>query len=729
VPILDDQKVLNEGREALSGVEADLRDQIDQKLLDKLREDKFGQKISELWQQANADRSNRLERRRTFLADWDSFLPSDSDAPYAGVSDLHLPVSFTVLKTYHARMYQAIMGELPMPKARRPDGIDREKLVYETMKYALKDWANEREGIEDAVDSWLWEWCGYGAGTLKARWDAKYERYVDVVTVNSFRSKTVVDAFGSERTIQIPHQEQREQEMLEPVSNGPCVDFVPEEDFVTVGGEGDPQKADVAAHSQWLTASEIWTQVDRKVFDDEAAKKVIKSGEDLKASDISGATKQQKAITSGETNVDVVSDHDRYHLIEAYCSYDVWGSGVNSEIVAWIHPKSHEILRATFLRRLNKTGKRPFFRAEFIKRPGAEHPLGLIEILYPIAKEIDFMHNCKVDAGMISSMPFFFYRATSSLKPEVIRYEPGMGIPVDDPQRDVMFPQLGNRSIYGAQEEAGLYTLVERLTGISDLTLGAMSGTQGAARTATGVRGLTNESNNNLDIHLKRLYKPWKQFLKYFLCLLQQRMPPGLSFRVTGEDGNNYFAMVADRSWLYGDFDFEIDPSSADSNPQVRVEKATQIYNLVMNPLLMQSGVVNQRNIFEAAKSLLTANGVKDWARYISEPQGVPLLLSPQEEALRLLNGVPTPVQPQGDHQGFLDFFQFLMKTPELLGSFGQQEVVALQKQATQHQQMLQALQQQQAQQSNLNQMRFNAAQSAQQAPTAMPAVMSQPAQ
>jgi hypothetical protein len=721
VPLLDDQKLVSEGREGkLDVAPADLRDRIDSKLLEKLREDKFGHKISELWLKANADRSDRLQRRQTYLSDWDQFMPSESDGPYQGTSDLHLPVSFTVLKTYHARMYQAIMGELPMPKARRPDAIEREKLVYETMKYALKDWSNEREGLDAAVDAWLWEWCGYGAGTLKARWEAKFERFTDVVTVQSTRSRSVVDAFGNERTIQEPFQEEKEQEKVEPVFDGPMVDFVAEEDLVCVGGEGDPQKADVAAHSQWLTASDLWTYSDRKIFDEEAVKKIIKATEDLKSGDPSGDIKQQKAILSGQSNVDVDSDHERYQLIEAYCSYDVWGSGVNSEIVAWIHPKTCEITRATFLRRLNKTGKRPFFRAEFFKRPGAEHPMGLIEILYPIAKEIDVMHNMKVDAGLFSAMPFFFYRASSSLKPEVIRYEPGMGIPVDDPTRDVFFPQLGNRALFGAQEEAGLYTLVERLTGINDLTLGAMSGTQGAARTATGVRGLTNEANSNLDIHLKRLYKAWRQFLKYFLCLLQQRMPPGLSFRVTGEDGQNYFAYIPDRTYIYGDFDFEIDPSSADSNPQVRVEKATQVFNMVMNPLLIQTGAVSPRNIFEAAKNLLTASGIKDWGRFITEPQGMPLMLSPREEALRVLNGEQVPVGPQGDHQGFLDFFQFLMSNPELLGSFGEHEAVALQAQAKKHQEMAQALQQMQAQQANLSQMRSNAANSQQQAPVAM---------
>lgn len=723
--IQDDQKVIKEGRDKkLDGVEAPLRDRIDQKLLKQLREDGFGHKIADAIRRHNAERSERLLRRQTYLADWDNFRPAEAEGPYQGTSDLHLPVTFTVVKTYQARMFQAIMSQLPMPKARRPDCIEREPMINELMKYTVKDWANEREGIESAVDSWIMEWCAYGEGTLKARWDAKYERFTDVITVPRIGSKTIVDESGNERQVPVMEEEEREEEIIHNCFSGPYTDFVPEEDLNIIGGDGDPQKADIVGHSEWLTASQLWTLADRKIFDEAAVKRIIKSGEDHKGNSLEGAFKQQQVQNSGNNGPDSTIDHDRYRIVETYCSYDVHGSGINSEVVAWVHLDSGEVVRATFLRRLNKTGKRPFFRAEFIRRPGAPHPIGLVEILYPIAKEMDAIHNITLDAGMFTSIPFGFIRANSSINPEVIKYEPGQLIPVDDPTKDVYFPQLGNKATFGLQQEQGLYTMIERLTGISDLSLGAMSGVQGAARTATGVRGLIGEANANLDIHLKRLFKAWKQYLKYMLGLLQQRVEPGFVFRITGEDGNDYWRIIQSREDLGGDFDFEIDPASADSNPQVRAEKATQVFNLVMNPLLIQMGTVNPRNIFEAAKNLLVANGIKDWSRFISEPMAQPLMLSPREEALRILQGIPVPVHPQGDHEGFVAYFEFLMSQPEMLGSFGQQEVVALAKQAQAHTQMAQALAQAQAQQANLSQQRSNAANAQVQAPTGMPATL-----
>jgi hypothetical protein len=718
--IQNDNEVLEGKRKGLVDIEAPLRDQIDQKLLAKLKDDKFAEKVVEIWNRANGERSERLQRRQTYLSDWDNFADASSDGPYEGTSNLHVPVTLTVLKTYHARILQALLSNMPAPKARRPDSIEREKVVEEIMKYAVKDWANEYDGIDSVLDSWVFEWCAYGSGTLKSRWECKYEKFIDVVTEHGQETRFVAGPDGNEAAVQVPTSKEVEKERVIKIFEGPQADFVPEEDFVCVGGEGDPQKADLLAHQQWMTASELWTLADRKIFDVDAVKTAIKGGDNPKARDLAGNIKQQKEQASGQSQIDTTTDKDRYQWIEVYTSYDVDGNGIGSEIVAWIHPKSCEIARATYLRRINKSGKRPFFTAEFFRRPGASHPIGLVEMIHPLAKEIDAIHNMRIDAGMFSTMPFFFYRSGSSLKPEIIKYEPGAGIPLDDPQRDVYFPNLGNRTSWGMQEEQAIQTMIERLTGISDMNLGVMTGAQGATRTATGARAMMGESNSNLDVHLKRLYRAWKQYLSHLLSMLQQRIPPGLSYRIVGDDGQDYWGWIAHQDQLAGDFDFSLDPSSADSNPQVRAEKAQNTLNLVMNPLLIQLGVVTPKHVFEAAKGMFIANGIKEYTRYIQAPPQDQWSPSPEEEANRLLRGIQVPVQMNSDHKGFIEYFQFIMKKPEILGQFSKEAVQVLAAQAQKHQQMQAALEQMQAQANNAMQMRQNAQQSQQQAPAAM---------
>jgi len=700
-------------------VEVPLRDRIDNDLLNKLVKDNFGHKISKMWQTANADRVNYLNKQQAYLADWDRFFVENTDGPFAGTSNIHLPVTFIVLKTYHARFLQILENDIPMPKARRPDSLAQELAVGETMKYTLKDWCNHYEGISATFDAWIWDWCGHGASTIKRRWDIQYERFMDVAQVPEQVTRFEVGQDGEEIGIPELRMKEIEQEREIKVFEGPVYDKVQNEDLIIIGGDGNPQKADVVLQQEWLSASELNSLVAQGVFKKEAVKNVINAGDDPRGSSTGDTVKQEKIFRAGQGSLDVDFDLDRYKIIEAYLKHDVNKTGINSEIIVWIHPKTGEILRATYLRRVQKAGNRPFFRIEFHRRDGTNHPIGLIEILYPLAKEMDAIHNMRIDAGIISTMPFGFYRANSSLEPETIRYEPGSLIPVDNPQTDVFFPNLGNRATFGVQEEAALQVVVERVTGVSDFSLGAISGKQGAARTATGVRGLVGEQNANLDVHLRRLMRGYKYLLKDLLHTLQQRIPPGLSFRVTGKDGEDYWAEIRDKEDIAGDFDFEIDPASADSNPQVREARANEVLQIVMNPLLIQTGNVSVGNIYEATKNFLQARGIKDWSRFITKPPQHRVIMTPEEEANRVLRGMSVPVTPESDHEGFIEYYNFLIRSPELLAQMDEQGTVALTKQMQEHQKMQQALQAAAAQQANLNQMQQNASLSQFQAPEA----------
>jgi hypothetical protein len=424
--------------------------------------------------------------------------------------------------------------------------------------------------------------------------------------------------------------------------------------------------------------------------------------------------KQTRASNAGASSIDDSYELSRYQVIEAYLSIDVDGSGINSEVVAWVHLPSKTLLRATYLHRVNRSGDRPFAKADYHLRDGQEWGVGIPELLYPLAKEMDAIHNMRIDFGMLSTMPFAFYRPSSGINPETIRMEPGALIPVDNPQSDVYFPNLGNRTVFGFQEEQALDTLIQRLTGVNDLALGQMS-SQGATRTATGSRVLAGEMSANLDVHLRRLNMGWETALRFKLKMIQQRMPPGLSFRVTGDDGQDYWRNLKDATDIEGEFDIEISPNSATSNPQIQQDLATQVMAETADPLAIQLGIVTPAQYFEAKKNKLQALGVRDWGRFIQKPQGYERILTPVEEADRILIGQDVPVQPNSDHEGFINFVEMVKKDDHLHGQFTPEHMMALDVQAKKHMQMMQALQQIQAQRANAQQMTRNASMSAEQ--------------
>lgn len=682
------------------------REQIPEKLMAKLKKKGFGKKVCDAWSKGNANRTTFLQRQDEFLSDYDEFLESTSDGPFNGASTLHIPMPFIVIKTFHARMLQALLADdfQYQVKARNEGSVDNEQMVNDTIRYYLKDHCNEYEGVYDALDEWVWSWAASGTGQMKWAWKEKFTRFIDVEEVGDF--EVVEDADGM--SVAIPVTREEEVVKTEMTYSGPCLETRDVEDVLIVGGEGNPNKADIVIDRQFVTASDLRTWGDRKVFNTKAVEKVIEHGGDTMSGAINGEIKSQKALNAGRNEVDITEGHDRYEILECYMFADVDGSGINSDIVLWVHAGTEEILRATYLRRISPSGKRPFIKADFFKRKGSEYGMGLAEILHPISVEMDFIHNHRIDTGLITSMPFGFYRPTSGIEPKEIDFKPGVMIPVESPQTDVVFPNFGPKTVFGSQEEAALDVLVQRMTGISDLTLGVVSSRQGASRTARGVAAIQGEAASNIDVHLRRLTQAWRSGVKYLHDMLQKRIPVGLSFRVTGQDGNDYFSTVRSREELAGDFEFEIASNSASSNPQVRIQKAQEVLNQVMDPIGIQLGIISPRNIYEAKKNYMRALDVKEVSRFITEPRQIPQIYTPQEEFLRVINGQDVPVEMNSDHEGYIAYFESITKGDEL-GMYSQEQVLRAAAQAQAHQQMIEAMAQLQAQQANRQQIATNA--------------------
>jgi hypothetical protein len=729
--LVKDQEVVQEGRRApLEDVAAPLRDQLVKKLFKKLEEQEIAAKVEKVWTAGNANRNAWLERQHTYLQSWDDHLVSEVEGPFAGSSNLHMPITFIVSKALHARYMQALWGDVPChTKANNEASVDRVPVVQDTMRFYLQRGCNRGQGAGKAADLFVWKWLTQGSAIGKVRWETQYTRFWDVEEVmEEGPPRWAVDpATGEQVRVPNPVTVEREVERTKKCVDAPRIETIAPEDVLIVGGAGDIDEADAVLHRDYVTASTLWTAVDRKVFDKKAVEGVIASGGDRLDGADNSFMKQQQADNAGTGVLGGDEKLDRYEVIEAHLKLDIDGSGITTDIVAWVHLRTKTLLGCTFLHRIMKSGERPFFKADYHLREGQDMGVGIPELLYPIQKEIDAMHNMRIDFGMISTMPFGFYRATSGIDPETIKFEPGTLIPTDNPQADVYFPQLGNRSVFGMQEEAALDGLIQRLTGINDLALGSMS-SQGATRTASGARLLAGEMSANLDVHLRRLNWGWQKALNLLLHMLQQRIPAGVSFRLTGDDGRDYWRTVRAPGELgqAADFDIEVSPLSASSNAGIRQQQALEILQLVSNPLAIQLGIVTPSEFYEAYRNRLQALEVRDFGRYARKPQGQSIQLAPMEEASRVLRGIPVPVSPEQDHAGFIAVAEEILNSDELLGQFNEEQAQALELQRRRHVQMAEAIEQMAAQQANAQQMQMNASLSAEQAPTAAPQAMPQ---
>lgn len=700
----------------MTGIDAGLRDISPQSLVEKLEELGVGEKLAKLWLIGNANRTTWLERQQIYLQDWDEFLVSTAEGPFSGSSNLHLPMPLVIAKTIHARFMQALLGVDPpfLIKGRTEGEIERAGLVTSFLKYILLEYSNFGKGIEPVIDKWIWDWVTAGCSILKLRWDCTYERFIDVKKVKIPGPPTYKIDEKTQKQVMERTTIEKEVDFHNTVKvyEGPVFDFRNMEDLLITGGEGDIDRADSVIDRYFLTASDLWMLADRKVFDEENVRFVVKEGRDHTMGAINSAIKLQRVHDAGKATIRSAAELDRFEILESYVKWDVDGSGINSEIVVWVAFRSRKILRATYLRRLIDSGERPFAKIDFHLRPDSEYGIGIIEIIHPLTNELDALHNLRIDMGLIATMPFFFYRPTSNLQPEVLELTPGSGIPLDNPQTDVYFPNLGNRTAWGFQEEAALINMIERVTSINEIQQGVLSGAQGPTRTATGASALMNESSANLDVFLRRLNRGWKHLLKMTFHMLRQRIEPGFQFRVTGDDGQEFWSKIQDQNFLQGDYDFQIMPNSSQSNPQMLQNMADTIVQMTQNPLDIQLGIITPSQRFEALKNWFRVRGIVDWAKYINKPQNYQAYMpTPQEEANRVLRQIDVPVTPQMDHQGFVDYVNFLFKNKEQMAQFDEKAVLLLKQQAEKHRQMLDALNQMKNQQNNLSQMQMNASQ------------------
>lgn len=711
----DDQKTAHEGRTALSVPAAPLRDQVVQKLFRKLDDLAIGEKVSDLWHKGMARKSEWLDRQKEYLKDWDEHLIQTTDGPWDGSSQLHMPLTFITAKALHARYMQALWQDPPFHcKANNEPSVERVGAVRDTLRWYLQRGANHGRGVGKEVDLYVWKWITQGSALSKWRWDTTYTKFIDVQLVKKPGPSRYIPSPEGQSIPQPTFVEVEEEiEVIRKCFDGPVYRVCAPEDIVIVGGAGDPDAADAVLEQDWLTASDLWSLADRKVFDADRVREIIEGGPNRQDGAIGSDIKQIQSDNAGVSGPDDSYELSRYQIIEAYLKVDVDGTGINTDVIAWVHLPTKKLLRATYLYRVSPSGERPYAKSDYHLREGQDWGVGIPELMYPLAKEADAIHNMRIDFGMVSVMPFGFYRPSSGINPETIKMEPGALIPVDNPQTDVFFPNLGNRTVFGFQEEQALDNLIQRLTGINEMAMGLMSA-QGATRTATGARGLMQEVSANLDIHLRRLNWGWEKSLRYLLHLVQRRCPPGLSYRISGEDGQDYWRTVRNTKDLEGDYDIEVAPNSASSNPQIQQEQAMQILQAVEDPLAIQLGIVTPLQLFEAKRNHLQALGVRDWGRFLQKPQ-IMRLYTPEEEANAILAGVDIPINPQSDHEGFVAFVDMFIKDPELNGQMTPQQMAALQLHARKHAEMAQALKAIEAQKANAGQMRRNAAMSAEQ--------------
>ena len=337
---------------------------------------------------------------------------------------------------------------------------------------------------------------------------------------------------------------------------------------------------------------------------------------------------------------------------EVYAALDVNDDGALEEVVVWLFPDltPKAAARVRYLTEVmpGVPLERPFAVSHFIPDPDQFYGIGLPELLEALADLDALLLNQAIDGGTLANLPFFIYRKGSQFSTEPIKLEPGGGIPADDVQRDITFPQMPQRDqSFNLNMASLIQTRLDKMSSKGPLQQGQVaSGKASALRTTGTTMAILSEGAAQPQQILKRLFMGIRDCFHQRHRLNTRLLPPETVYRRIGvpKDGADAFAMVKDRSDLDGPLTFSFEASLIKANKGLLAQTLESIGQILVSPLMVQLGLVTPEKVYNWARDYIMAHE-QDHTRYLARPQGVtdgePLYA---EEVLdRLLTDVPIP--------------------------------------------------------------------------------------
>lgn len=625
-------------------------------------------------------------------------------------SDLHVPYTLIMAKAIHARIFQVFsQANFFSVEANNKAFRDKEELITWFMNWVLSKWMNKSRGKDDTIDQMISDLIDEGTAVLKLGFDRWRHTFLDVDIVTE--EKEVPEIFAGAEDLEIESGTETTTKIKNVkktlMQAAPSMRNVGLDDFMMPPGQLNVQESPWVAHRVFLADDDLKLRVQQGRFDEDLVFEALERrrspsqlGTDLR-NDVRGEMRGLEGVSRREDTHQHKDDFGTHEIIEWYGKAYVEKSmddevhtdvdTLPEEIVVWYHAGIRKILGWNYLHRISPSGKRPFYKMDFMRAKQRAFGVGVGELLWAINNHIDAVHNLKMDNGVLASLQFGVYRSGSTFKPDTFRLRPGDLVPVEDPNDFKLFnfPYLGQ---FGENEELALTGYGEKLLAINDINLGNLTGrgVAGALRNATGANFVDRQANIQLHPHLSRIAREMKECLGDLFILCRSRMDHQLFFRVTGEDGRGIFGQVS-REDLRGDYDFTIDVNLAASSEAEKQQRVTLMLQTLMNPTLMQLGVVQVQNVYEVVKQYLMRHQIRDPDTYITKPQGyIGPPLTPQDRIFKIMMGqydnprIELTVRPEENHDIALATYE-QFKESNLFGNLQRPQLAAFQALVNEH--------------------------------------------
>lgn len=301
------------------------------------------------------------------------------------------------------------------------------------------------------------------------------------------------------------------------------------------------------------------------------------------------------------------------------------------QVCAWVAYRAKKVIKVSRLEDLNKDGKRSAVKFGFLEEPGRFYPMGLAEWVRHTQAELDAIHNQRLDAGLIFNVPFGFYKPTAGLR-GVLNLRPGVLYPTPEPQ-SVNFPRSNWQPTFSMQEEVLVKRYGGEQAGLTDAAVGQPTTKR---QSATEVAAMASALDLRTEDIVERLLKSLRELLYRVLSLYQQFGPPERIFRVGGEEGQALIKKF-ERDRLNGKILLIMNGNLSQINEQQVQQMTIEMFQLLMNEILIQTGIVTPESIEQALTLIFKAHKYKGVD--IHKPDTPPMSDPPEIEEKQMFVG------------------------------------------------------------------------------------------
>jgi len=590
------------------------------------------------------DRHQRRLARRAAVYGWQS----QKDWPWPNAATVYLPImQIANLKT-RGTLENAIKSFRPVmeAKARKKENSGKEDAINRVLDYQF---FGENPG-EDLIDAYVTNFVEDEAAFLFANWVKESESYHDVrlfppiadnpeaqLTLylqQMFGPQAVASQKGSPWEWEVRYEEHpgevkdclvnfyvsQDERNIEAhiicrqtTHDGPCISVEDFEDVIFPARAANlqpptasnPRGARYVARLTTVTKDTVRRRMADKTYDLLTAddwEKIEKGKSPVGTGTQPDEAKQQKDEMEG-TYTERTTERDDLSQIVWFGREDVNGDGLEEDIIVWCLRDPDIVCKVVLLTEMypGVPLRRPFSAKSFISIPNRVLGLSQSELLENIQSHMQTALEQHEDWGTITNTPFFTYRAASGMRPEPIRIEPAVGIPLDDPAGDINFPVWPTKDSAYALNTIALYQqFAERIQMFSDVSLGRVPmGRSSALRNVGSLTSLMGQADSRSEQVLRRLLSGLAEIFEIMHRLNRRFLPQRKEVRIIGvsEQGQDAYVTV-DRSELDVDVEFEFKATLTNTNKQVLSQNLDQIIALAITPLAFQAGLADLESMY-----------------------------------------------------------------------------------------------------------------------------------